>query len=156
MTLNKLDRALPDTISTHARLRLASDADIPAVVAVDRAAFTPHWWHSEATLHRSTAASSYFAVAELAGGVVGHAEGVLHLPTAHINRIAVHPDHQSHGIGTLLLHNALPTLWQYGAERVTLNTQTDNHYSQRLYRRFGFEPTGDLVSAWELHVQKGG
>jgi len=156
MTLDKLDRALPDTISTRARVRSASDADIPAVVAVDRAAFTPHWWHSEATVHRSAAASSYFAVAELAGGVVGHAEGVLHLPTAHINRIAVHPDHQSHGIGTLLLHDALPTLWQYGAERVTLNTQTDNHYSQRLYRRFGFEPTGDLVSAWELHVQKGG
>ncbi len=83
-------------------------------------------------------------------------EGVLHLPRAHINRIAVHPDQQGHGIGTLLLRNALPTLWQYGAERVTLNTQTDNRYSQRLYRRFGFEPTGDLVSAWDLRVQKGG
>ncbi|NIV29525.1 MAG: hypothetical protein GWN58_08435, partial [Anaerolineae bacterium] len=38
MTLEKLDRVLPDTIATPARLRLASDADIPAVVAVDRAA----------------------------------------------------------------------------------------------------------------------
>jgi ribosomal protein S18 acetylase RimI-like enzyme len=156
MTLSKLDRALPDAISTHARVRLAADADIPAVAAVDRAAFTPHWWHSEATMHRSATAASYFAVAELAGSVVGHVEGVLHLPRAHINRIAVHPDHQGHGIGTLLLRHALPTLWQCGAERVTLNTQTDNRYSHRLYRRFGFEPTGDLVSAWELHVQKGG
>lgn len=154
ITLNKIDRALPDQIPTqHASLRLASDVDIPAVVAVDRAAFTPHWWHSEATMRRSTAASPYFAIAELAGEVVGYAEAVLRLPTAHINRIAVHPDHQGHGIGTLLLHDALSALWRYGTERVTLNTQTDNRYSQRLYRRFGFEPTGDFTTAWELQVQ---
>ncbi len=71
MTLVKLDRALPDTSAVDARLRLASDADIPAVVAVDRAAFTPHWWHSEATMRRRTATLSHFAVAEVAGEAVG-------------------------------------------------------------------------------------
>ncbi|MGD1994446.1 MAG: GNAT family N-acetyltransferase [Anaerolineae bacterium] len=154
MTLAKFDRVLPDAIPTGAHLRPASDADIPAAAAVDRAAFTPHWWHSEATMRRITAASSYFAVAELAGEVVGYAEGILRLPAAHVNRIAVHPDHQGQGIGTLLLHDALHALWRHAAERVTLNTQTDNRYSQRLYRRCGFEPTGDLTTVWELHVQE--
>lgn len=152
ITLVKSDRAMPGTHVPATRLRRASDADVPAVVAVDRAAFTPHWWHSETTVSRRAAASPYFAVAELAGEVVGYAEGDLHLPAAHINRIAVHPAHQSRGIGALLLEDALRTFWQYGAERVTLNTQADNQYSLRLYQRFGFEPTGDVIIAWEMDV----
>ena len=155
ITLAKLNRALPDVKAAQARLRQASDADIPAVVAVDRAAFTPHWWHSEATMRRRATASSYFAVAELAGEVVAYAEGALHLQTAHLNRIAVHPSHQSRGIGALLLHDALRALWQRGAEQVTLNTQTGNRRSRRLYRRFGFQPTGDFMTVWELDLQEG-
>jgi ribosomal-protein-alanine N-acetyltransferase len=147
ITLVKSNRAMPGAHAPAIRLRQASDADVPAVVAVDRAAFTPHWWHSETTVSQRAAASPYFAVAELAGEVVGYAEGDLHLPVAHINRIAVHPAHQSHGIGALLL-----AFWQQAAEQVTLNTQADNQYSLRLYRRFGFEPTGDVITAWELDV----
>jgi ribosomal-protein-alanine N-acetyltransferase len=152
ITLVKLDRDLPDTGAVDARTRLAWGADSPAIVAVDRAAFTPHWWHSESTIRRRTATSSHLAVAELAGEVVGYAEGELRLPAAHLNRIAVHPAHQGHGIGTLLLRDTLRAFWRCGAEHVTLNTQTDNRCSQRLYRRFGFEPTGDLITAWELHL----
>jgi ribosomal-protein-alanine N-acetyltransferase len=71
---------------------------------------------------------------------------------AHLNRIAVHPAHQGRGVGALLLHDALRALWKLGAERVSLNTQTDNYYSQRLYRRFGFEPIGDSVTVWEREL----
>ena len=152
MTLAKSNRALPQVNSTDARIRLASDVDIPAIVAVDRAAFTSHWWHSEATLRRRASTSPYFAVAERAGQVAAYAEATLHPPTAHLNRIAVHPAHQNHGIGAALLHAAVRTFWRYGAEKVTLNTQTDNRPSQRLYRRFGFEPTGDSLTVWELRL----
>ena len=154
ITLAKFDRALPDTSVCAARLRLASDADVPAVVAVDRAAFTPHWWHSEATMRRRTAASSHFTVAEVAGEIVGYAEGELRqepgLTAAHLNRIAVYPAHQHRGVGALLLRDALRAFWKRGAERVTLNTQADNRFSQRLYRHFGFEPVGDSMTVWEL------
>ena len=152
MTLVKLDRALPRADATPARVRPASDADIPAIVAVDRAAFTAHWWHSEATMRRRAATSSHFAVAQVAGEVVGYAAGKLCLPAAHLNRIAVQLAHQGHGIGALLLRDAIRDLWQQGAERITLNTQSDNRYSHRLYRRFGFEPTGDCVTTWELQL----
>jgi len=152
MTLAKCDHALPDMSATDAYLRPASDADVPAVVTVDQAAFTPHWWHSEATMRRRAATSSHFVVAEVVGAVVGYVEGELRLPTAHLNRIAVHPAHQDHTIGALLLHDALRAFWRHGAERITLNTQTDNHFSQRLYRCFGFEPTGDVMTAWELQL----
>jgi ribosomal-protein-alanine N-acetyltransferase len=151
-TLVKFDRALPDTHATDARLRPGSDADVPAVVAMERAAFTPHWWHSEATMRRRIAASPHFAIAEVEGEVVGYAEGELHLPAAHLNRIVVHPAHQRRGIGASLLGHALHAFWQRGAEQVTLNTQADNRRSQRLYRRFGFEPMGELTTTWELQL----
>lgn len=152
VTLAKRDWALPAANDANAYLRPASDADVPAVVAVDRAAFTPHWWHSESTLHRRIAAPRHFVVAEVAHEVVGYAEVELHLPSTHLNRIAVHPAHQGQGIGAQLLRDALRGLWRRGAELVTLNTQTDNHSSQRLYRHFGFEPTGDRTTAWELKL----
>jgi len=152
VTLNKSDRTLPEVDATDARLRPASRTDIPAVVAIDRAAFTPHWWHGEATMRRRTAASSYFAAAERAGELVAYAEGTLHPPRAHLNRIAVHPAHQRRGIGTRLLHDALHAFWRHGVKQVTLNTQAANLPSQRLYRHFGFKPTGDLLTAWEMRL----
>ena len=152
ITLVKLNRALPDVRAIDAYLRPASDADVPAVVAIDQAAFTPHWWHSESTMLRRTAASAHFVVAEVSDGVVGYFEGELRLPVAHLNRIAVHPVHQGQGIGALLLRDALRAFWRLGAGQITLNTQTDNDYSRRLYRRFGFEPTGDAATVWELDL----
>jgi GNAT superfamily N-acetyltransferase len=152
ITLAKLDRTLPQADARGIYLRPAADADVPAVVAIDRAAFTPHWWHSEETVYRRAATSLQLTVAEIEREVIGYAEGETRPPIAHLNRIAVHPAHQGRGVGTTLLSSTLRTFWRIGAERVTLNTQIDNSYSQRLYRRFGFEPTGDTVTAWELHL----
>lgn len=154
VTLAKLDRALPDLPIIRASSRIALDADIPAIAAIDRASFSPHWWHSEATMRRRAATSSHRAVVAFAGEVVGYASGELRLPAAHLNRIAVHPAHQGRGIGALLLRDALCAFWRCGVERVTLNTQADNLGSKRLYRRFSFEPTGDSVTAWELRLQR--
>jgi ribosomal-protein-alanine N-acetyltransferase len=91
-------------------------------------------------------------VGEVIEGVVGYIEGEALQPLAHINRIGVHPRYQGRGVGALLLHDALDVFWRLGAGRVTLNTQSDNDSSQRLYRRFGFKPTGDVVKAWELEL----
>jgi N-acetylglutamate synthase-like GNAT family acetyltransferase len=153
VTMAKFDRQIPSTNATHVHLRLGFDADIPAVVAVDRAAFTPHWWHSEDTVRHRAAAAAHFAVAEAAGKVVGYAAGELRLPMAHLDRIAVHPAYHGCGIGATLLRDALHAFWRKGAEHVTLNTQSDNRGSQRLYRRFGFEMTGDYATVWELQLK---
>ncbi len=152
ITLVKFNRILPQTDVTDIYVRPTTGADIPAVAIVDQAAFPPPWWHSEFSLLRRAVAASYFVVAETGNQVVGYAEGDLHLPGAHLNRIAVQPAWQGHGVGGLLLDNTLRAFWRLGAERISLNTQIDNHYSQRLYRRFGFEPTGGGVTAWELEL----
>jgi ribosomal protein S18 acetylase RimI-like enzyme len=150
ITLAKHDRALPKTPLAPAQVRPVTDDDAPAIVTIDRAAFTAHWWHTEATQRQRISSSLYFVVAEVEGAVAGYADGDLHPPRAHLNRLAVHPAYQGRGIGASLLHHALQTFWRGGATEVSLNTQTENLASQRLYRRFGFVPTGDVMTAWEL------
>jgi ribosomal-protein-alanine N-acetyltransferase len=152
VTLSKFGRNLPAPSPCSADVRPASDADVPAAAVVDRAAFTAPWWYSEDTMRRRAGRAAHFAVATLAGEVVGYAEGELRLPVAHLNRIAVHPAHQGRGVGAALLRDALRAFWRQGAGYVTLNTQSDNVYSQRLYRRFGFEATGDFATVWELEI----
>ena len=91
-------------------------------------------------------------MAERSGSVVGYAEREHHPPTAHLNRIAVDPDYQGQAIGASLLKHVLVSLWESGAAAVSLNTQRTNQRSRRLYERFGFAPTGDSVTVWELHL----
>jgi ribosomal-protein-alanine N-acetyltransferase len=160
ITLAKTDRRLPD-LSVQAAvdsnplpitLRSAADADLAAIATIDRTAFEPHWWRSEATVRRRAATASRFTVAFSHGEVVGYTERELHPPLAHLNRIAIHPRVQGRGVGAILLSNVLRTAWQGGARTVSLNTQRHNDRSRRLYDRFGFEPTGDVVTVWTLQI----
>lgn len=152
VTLIKFDRALPPVQAPDVHLRTASQEDAPEIAAVDRAAFASDWWYSEDTIRRRICASPHFTVAELSGGVVAYADAELYLPQAHINRIAVHPSYQGHRVGTHLLRDAITAFWEKGAQRITLNTQADNHPSRRLYRRLGFQVTGERVVVWKLQL----
>ena len=152
ITLAKSDRSLPAANGGAASVRLASPDDLDHIPAIDREAFTPAWWTGRDTVHRRAAAASYVAVAETEGDIVGYIESAALKPAVHINRIAVHPAVQGRGIGTLLLGDTLRASWHVGVQRVTLNTQMENVQSQRLYRRFGFEPTGEHVTAYQIRV----
>lgn len=152
ITLAKTDRDVPVTAEVGALVRPVRKADFEPIVAIDRAAFTPYWWRSEATVERGAATGSTFAVAEWQGRVVGYAEWESHPPAAHLNRIAVRPDDQGRGIGQLLLSDTLHTMWQRGVEEISLNTQRHNRRARRLYDYFGFRPTGDMVRVWALHI----
>jgi ribosomal protein S18 acetylase RimI-like enzyme len=153
VTLVKYDRALPRASVPATEVHPARERHIPALIAVDRAAFEPYWWNSMETYRRRMMASSHFVFAELDGRVVGFAEGDRHWPRAHINRLAVHPSWQTRGIGKLLLNHISRALWRAGAMQITVNTQADNLGSLRLYGRRGFELVGDRVTAWELALQ---
>jgi ribosomal-protein-alanine N-acetyltransferase len=148
ITLIKIDRQLPEVDRPPVALRLASNADFAALSAIDRAAFRPTWWRSETSMRRRVAGSSCFTVAQFGDEIVGYTESELRPPVAHLNRIAVEPTYQGRGIGAFLLAHTLTSLWNRGAETVSLNTQRWNHRSRRLYDRFGFEMTGDSVAVW--------
>lgn len=69
--------------------------------------------------------------------------------------IAVHPDFQGRGLGTMLLKGALAELEPLP---VVLEVRTDNPSAQTLYRNFGFYPCGttrDKLGEWSIMVKPG-
>jgi len=149
----KADQRSPERSSPDVQLRHATQQDAETIATLDRAAFTPHWWHSVDYIRDRLSEAALVVVAELDGQIVGYALTEFDLPTAHLGRITVHPDHQRRGIGSVLLRHSLQVAWLCCAERVTLNTQADNRPAQQLYRRFGFEPTGVRMRAWRLELE---
>jgi ribosomal protein S18 acetylase RimI-like enzyme len=152
ITLHKTDRKMPEIQRPLVALRPVSDADFSVIAAIDRKAFAPTWWRSEASMRRRGATTSRFTVAEHGDDVIGYVEREAHPPMAHLNRIAVDPLQQGQGIGAVLLKHALVSLWRQGVETVSLNTQRSNRRSRRLYDRFGFQASGDSATVWVLRL----
>jgi len=148
VTMLKKSRWLPPVEVPGVGLRPAEATDVPALTRLDHAAFSPPWWMGEETLERLRQESLCFLLAERAGRCLGYVEARLVEDGAHIGRLAVAPEAQSCGVGGLLLADVLSCLWERGAEYVALNTQEENHSSQRLYARFGFHPLRRRVVVW--------
>ena len=153
ITLTKSDRSVPCMGAADAHIRPARPSDLAALLAIDRTAFSPHWWVSEANLRHWTSSSAYFSVAQQGNELLGYATGETANLTSHLNRIAVHPDHQHRGVGRLLLRDGLLAFWREGARQITLNTQADNRQALRLYRHFQFEPEDGIVSSFHFRLQ---
>jgi ribosomal protein S18 acetylase RimI-like enzyme len=137
-------------------VRPATAADIPAVARLDSAAFGPLWAYREEVLHRVLGEVAYFQVAESDGTVVGYILcTVYHRDRVHVVRLAVDPQAQSQGIGARLLAEAYDHFGARGIRWISLNTQEENARSQRLYRWFGFRPTGEDMGVWAKELTGG-
>lgn len=124
-------------------IRPGQAADLPTLVQIEEAAFAPLWRHSLEGLTFGWQHSAHFDVAELGGQLIGFQYSTIsRAGEAHLVRLTVRPDLQGQGVGASLLKKALNHFQQRNVQTVTLNTQSDNHASHRLYRRFGFEPAG--------------
>lgn len=124
------------------RLRRARRRDKPAVLAVDQAAFSPPWRLDAAGLREALAAtpSVHFRVALADGAVVGYAVAGRAASRGYIQRVAVHPGHDGHGLGRELVTDALRWLHRRGARRAVVNTQEGNATALHLYEALGFRP----------------
>ena len=88
-------------------------------------------------------------VAEEAGTVRGYAyfrwgggtKPFVGADEAGLKELYVHPDHWGRGIGTRLLERGLEVL-PGDAERLRLETLSENERARRFYEARGFEPTG--------------
>lgn len=153
VTLRK-DRGTAPAFSAADRVpvREARPADLDAVAAADHAAFEPDWWYGRGTFDRMLRSPARFVVAERGGELVGYAFGDALGLRAHIVRLAVHPAHQKQGIGAQLLADLVSHWRAQGVNAITVNTQTYNEASLRLYRRFDFAPIGQPVTVWRLDL----
>ncbi len=128
--------------------------DIPALAAMEAAAFEPRWRHSDDDLFRAWRQSLSFTVALLNGAPVAFQFSTGGDGNAHLSRMTVHPNKQGLGIGAALLADAMTGYRLQNITTVTLNTQADNWPSQRLYERFGFVQTGSSYPVWSYSPKR--
>ena len=137
---------LPD--APDVALRRGRRADRPGALAVDALAFEPFWRLDDPGLDEAMTAtpSSRFRVAGT-GRIVGYAVAGRAAHRGFLQRLAVDPDRQGHGIGSALAVDALRWMKRRGVDRAVVNTQESNEGAVRLYERLGFrlQPGGLAV-----------
>jgi ribosomal protein S18 acetylase RimI-like enzyme len=152
LLVHPLDR-LP-RVATDAALRRPRRRERDETLAVDHAAFEPFWRLDGQGLTDALAATTAvrFRVAEMAGGIVGYAITGRADQRGYVQRLAVAPGVQGHGIGAALLLDGLRWLRRRGVREAIVNTQEGNDRSLRLYQRTGFlvQPEGLAVLGRDL------
>jgi ribosomal-protein-alanine N-acetyltransferase len=134
-------------------------SNLPALLTVEDAAF-PWLWRFGASVfqHTSDSAGRRLFLAALGPETIGYVMYTIHGDFGHVDRLAVHPRHQSQGFGAELLAHALDWMARGGVASVGLSTQSGNLRSQRLYQNFGFRRTGEKYSIygkWLTHDAPG-
>jgi len=130
-------------------VRRLEDADLPALVKLERETFPWLWWETSTTLRQANQRQdTWVMVAYLDQELVGYLILAVRGNWGHLNRIGVHPARQGQGLGRELLAAAIDEMTRRGASTIGLNTQTDNARSQRLYESFGFARTGETFQVY--------
>lgn len=117
-------------------------ADIDDIVAIEQEAFTSPW---TADAFRNELTNNMFAkylVMERNGEIIGYGGMWIIMDEAHVTNIAVRRDCRGQGLGARLLEELQRTAAFFGAVKMTLEVRVTNEIAQRLYRKYGFEPSG--------------
>jgi ribosomal-protein-alanine N-acetyltransferase len=135
-------------IALHPVLRAMAMDDLPAVMEIDRLSFSTPW--SERSFHYelNDNPAACLRVAELDGKlhrIAGFVGFWMLVDEAHVSTLAVHPDLRKHGIGGMLLRDAIQQAIELRAALVTLEVRQSNQSAIRLYQRHGFEVVGRRV-----------
>jgi ribosomal protein S18 acetylase RimI-like enzyme len=152
VTYIKDDLTIPDHRQATIDIRPARSDDLPLLAEMEVGAFHPLWRHSAESLRLARHQSLSFDVAEIDGRIVAFQYSVLGHSglSAHLVRMTVSPELQGAGIGSTLLAHAIDGYRQHRLTGVSLNTQTNNDVSQRLYEKFGFRQSGERLPVWVL------
>jgi ribosomal-protein-alanine N-acetyltransferase len=145
-------------------------ADIPAVVAIERASYSLTWptrafdyelrhntlahyyvlrttlahppGEAASNLTPPETLSDYWSLVTGQSSVVGLAGFWLMADEAHISTIAVHPDWRGLGLGEWLLLTLLEVGQALGAKTATLEVRPSNEPALALYQKYQFEEAG--------------
>jgi ribosomal protein S18 acetylase RimI-like enzyme len=127
--------------------RRVTQRRLAAVMAVDAAAFSPFWRLDQVGLAEALTATPktrFRCIVSPAGSVVGYAICGRSDRKGFVQRLAVDPAWQRHGLGRALLVDGVGWMLRRGVTQTVVNTQLENEPALSLYRRLGFrsEPTG--------------
>jgi len=117
------------------------DTDIADLLAIDTVAFPPFWRFNRGALEEAISATSRSTTLVILGSsgepiayaIVGFGSAI-----AYLQRVAVHPEWQGHGMGRSLIRVVSRKARSSGARVLLLNTQLDNDSAMSLYEDEGF------------------
>jgi ribosomal protein S18 acetylase RimI-like enzyme len=133
------DSILPASVN----IRDMHVSDLPDVAKLDAAAFAPLWQNPLDALEKALPQATSATVVEDVQGLIGYQISTANPFGAHLARLAVRPDAQRRGLGSLIVADLLHRLNGKGVARLTVNTQSDNLASFALYKKMGFVLTGE-------------
>jgi ribosomal protein S18 acetylase RimI-like enzyme len=149
----KKNTHLPEQVQVEGvTLRKMQPRDLPAVAELDSAAFMPLWQNPLNALEKALPQATSATVLEDARGLVGYQISTANPFGAHLARLAVRPDAQRRGLGTLIVTDLINRLNHKNIARLTVNTQSDNLASLALYEKMGFHVTGEKFPVYCFSV----
>ncbi len=135
------------------QLRPASAADLQALDALERAAFSDPWTAAQLaqTLRQDSTIS--LVIEEAAGRLVAYAFGRVLMDEAEILTLAVHPSQRRGGLGRRLLEGVLAAMAIRGIRFVWLEVRVSNEAARALYTEAGFIASGVRRSYYRRPVE---
>jgi len=126
--------------------------DLGKVELIDHAAFPPLWQNSIEGLAKAFGQTGIGTVAIKDGEIVGYQISTTMTIYGHLARLAVLPEFQHQGIAFTLIHDLLKQFERLGFWRITVNTQSDNRLSAKLYQSLNFKRTGEEIKVYEIKL----
>lgn len=130
--------ALPE--SAAGRFRPMTEADLPAIMAIELAAYPFPW--TEGILRDCLRVGYNCWVYETAEGIQGYGVMSVAAGEAHILNLCVRPTEQGKGLGKRLLTYIISLARRHGADTLLLEVRPSNLAALGLYRSVGFNEVG--------------
>jgi len=123
------------------QIRLATLADIPVMLEMERQAeFAPHWNREQYEgLFSPVPPRRVALVADDAGVVVGFLVALSLVDEWEVESVVVDAGARRQGIGTALLRDLVRLAVRDRAEAIVLEARESNHAARQLYEKIGFE-----------------
>jgi ribosomal-protein-alanine N-acetyltransferase len=137
--------------SADIAIRVATRADVAAIVALEKASFN-NPWSAESFESFFARETSRILVASKGATVIGYAIIAWVLDEAELANIAVAPTERGIGVGARLLDRGLADLGALGITTVYLEVRGANAVAQKLYASRGFAPVGRRAQYYDNPV----
>jgi ribosomal-protein-alanine N-acetyltransferase len=134
---------LQETDKAGFAIASASEADLDAVMEIERLSFVTPWARQAFADDLGRPGAHLELLRDRPGGrAVGFCNYWRIADELHILNVAVHPDCRKQGHASALVRHILDVARQHKARVVSLEVRVSNQSAQSLYRKFGFREVG--------------